>query len=151
LLTAPGGSTLTTNVGAASTTLTVSAARLDSSFNFAEFQQVRAGFSTSVTINNSNPNAGTVGSPVAFAGGDSSNTTTFTPTSNNANAGTTNLTAIAPAGFDTPASGNTVAVTVNAQTLMAPGPITVGNHLETTTHISGGASGLSITVTSNNP
>ncbi|MDQ2949037.1 MAG: hypothetical protein M3Y27_24375, partial [Acidobacteriota bacterium] len=145
LMTGPGGASFTTNAGAASSTLTLTAARLDSSFNFAETQQVRGGFSASVNVTNTNPSAGTVGTPVSFAAGDGSATTLFTPGS----AGNTTLTAVAPAGFSTPASGNSVAVTVNPATLM-PSNVTVGKNLETTAHVTGAASGLQITVTSNN-
>src|SRR5205823_3074529 len=100
---------------------------------------------TSVTVSNSSPSAGTVGSPVAFAGGVGTATTPFTP----ANVGNTTLTAVAPTDFSTPASGNSVAVTVNPATL-TPANVTVGKNLETTANVTGAApGGQQITVTSN--
>ena len=124
LMTGPGGATLTTNVGAAKSTLTLTSARLDSSFNFAENQPVRGGFSTSVDVTNTNPSAGAVATPVSFAGGDAIATTLFTPGS----IGSTTLTAVAPVGFSTPLSGNSVAVTVNPATL-TPSTVTLGKNL----------------------
>ena len=49
LLAGPTGSSFTTNAAATPTTLTVSSARLDSSLNFAENQQVRSGFVNPLT------------------------------------------------------------------------------------------------------
>jgi hypothetical protein len=148
LMTGPGGAaSLTTNVGAANSTLTLSAARLDSSLHFAEVQQVSGSLaSTAVNVSNSNASAGTVVSPVTFAGGDSAAITLFSPSA----MGSTTLTAVAPTGFSTPASGNSVAVTVNPPTL-APANVTVGKNLETTANVTGASAGLQITITSNNP
>jgi trimeric autotransporter adhesin len=148
LMTGPGGAaSLTTNVGSANSTLTLTAVRLDSSLHFAENQQVSGSLaSTAVNVSNSNPSAGTVASPVTFAGGDSAAITLFTPNA----VGSTTLTAVAPTGFSTPASGNSVAVTVNPPTLV-PSNVTVGKNLETTANVTGATSGLQITVTSNNP
>ena len=143
-------SSFTTNVGAAKSTLTVNAARLDASSNFAEIQQVRGGSTVAVSLSNSNPGAGAAVSPVVFNGGDDTVTTLFTPTGNNANAGSTTLTAAAPAGFGTPASGTSVTVNVQPQTLTLPN-VTVGKNLETASRVSGATPGLQIAVTSNNP
>jgi hypothetical protein len=134
-----------------STTLTVTAARLDSSFNFAEAQPLRIGASASVTITSSNPGVGAVAtSPVNFNGGDTTATTQF----NALSSGATTLTAGTPSGFSTPTSGNTLNVTVS-QAGLVPSNATVGNNLETTATVTlngvAPSGGLTVTVTSNDP
>jgi hypothetical protein len=144
-----GGASFTTNVGAASSTLTLTPVRLTSFLNFAENQQVSGSLaSTSVNVSTSSASVGTVASPVTFAGGDSSAITPFTPNTTGST-GSTTLTAVAPSGFSTPASGNIVTATVNPPTLV-PSNVTVGMNLETTAHVTGASSGLQLTVTSNN-
>lgn len=130
IITGPGGgSSFTTNVGSSASTLTLNSVRLDSNLNFAEVQAVRGGFSASVAVNNSNANAGTVATPVAFGGGVDTAMTLFTPTTNGANAGTATLTVAAAAGFDTPTAGRTVAATVQSAGISCT-PVTVGKNLE---------------------
>jgi len=153
LLAGPAGigtSTLTTNQGVSST-LTVYAARLDSSFNSQENQQIRGGLTVAVPVTSSSTSVGTItSSPVTFNGGDSSNTTQFSAVSS----GSTTLTAGVPSGFSKPASGNTLNTTVNPAGLV-PANVTVGNNLEANANVvlNGVAPpvGLQVTLTSNSP
>ena len=136
----------------ASTTITVLPARLDSSLNFAEGQQLRPGVSASVTVTSSSTTVGTIStSPLTFNPGDQGATTQFTAV----NSGATTLTAAPPTGFSLPAQGaNALVATVTPAGLVAVNA-TVGKGLETTANIllNGVApsSGLQVSVTSNNP
>jgi hypothetical protein len=104
-----------------------------------------------VTVNNSTPSIGMVASPVAFAGGVDTATTTFTPANNT---GSTTLTAVAPAGFSTPASLTSVTAAVNPAGVVCT-PVAVGQHLETTASctLQGGSpsAGMPVTITSSDP
>lgn len=136
----------------ATTNITVLAARLDSSMNFAEGQQLRAGVSSSVQLTSSSTAVGTVSpSQIAFNGGDQSVTVQFAALST----GSTTLTAAAPTGFSIPAQGaNTLAVTVSPAGLVGVNA-TVGNGLETTARIllngSAPSSGMQVNVVSDDP
>ncbi len=144
-----GVSSFSTGIGA-NTMLTVTAARLDSSFNFLEPQPLRAGSSATVPFNVSDTSVGTV-SPlsVTLTSQNSSATTQFTA----AGTGSTTITAMVPPGYSSPVA-NMLTATVTASGLTA-GNTSVGNNLQTTTNIllNGAApsSGLMVTVTSNDP
>jgi hypothetical protein len=144
------GSSFSTTQGL-STTLTVIAARLDSTLNFAEAQQLRAGISASVAVTSSGTTVGTISpSPLAFNSGDQSATTQFTAV----NSGSTTLTAVAPTGFSTPAQGANTAVVAVSPAGLVPVSVTVGKNLETNARIvlNGVASStVQINLTSNNP
>jgi hypothetical protein len=136
------------------TMLTVASARLDSNFNFKEFQPVRVGFTTAVTLSNTSSSVGSLAPTfVTFNGGDSSYQTVFTAK----NTGSTNqasatLTAAVPTGFSLPAANaNSVTAFINGAGIL-PCNTTVGNNLEAACNItlSGTASSLlNITLTSN--
>ena len=105
-------SDITTTAGAANTSLRVDATRLNpSTLNWVQTQDVRGGLNLNVTVTSSNPAVGTiVGSPVAFAPGDSFKTTAlFDP----AAVGSTTIAVTTPAGFTTPSNMTTVRATVN--------------------------------------
>lgn len=119
-----------TYAGTAAINLKVYPTRLDSSMNPVENQALRGGPNVSVSVTNSNPSAGTAATPATVTGGSLSGTTTFTPTTNNANAGTAIVTAQAPPGFGTPASGNAVSVTVLPANISCQS-VTVGKNMET--------------------
>jgi hypothetical protein len=148
------GNSFTVNQGTI-TTLTVSAARLDSSFNFVETQPVRLGATINVSVTSSATNVGTIVlSPVVFTGGNDSAIAQFTASSTMS--GGTTVTAGVPSGFSSPlvagAPANSVFVTVNPVGIVA-GNVTVANGLETSTSITlngvAPPAGLPITITSN--
>ena len=152
VLSSPGGiGTPFTSSQAQGTALTVSAAQLDSSFNFVSVQALRGGFTTSVNVTSSSPNVGSISvSPVTFTGGVKTATTQF----NAVNTGSSTLTAVVPSGFNQPGQGkNTVTATVTGQTPLMPANVTVGKGLEApaTVSINGTApaGGLVVTLTSN--
>jgi hypothetical protein len=154
MLAGPNGNgvpSFSTNQGL-STPLTVSAARLDASFNFAEVQPVRGGFSATVAVSSSNTSLATVTpSSVTLNGGDSSTNTQFQAV----NSGAVTVTAAVPAGFSLPAQGaNTLSVTINPAGLV-PAAVTAGKGLENTTNITlngvAPTGGLTVTITSNDP
>jgi hypothetical protein len=145
----PGVQSFSTSQGL-TTSLTVSSARLDSSFNFVEIQQLRGGNPTSVPVSSSDTSVGTTSSsPLTINGGEQSGTTQF----NAVNSGSTTVTASVPAGFNLPAAGaNTMSVTVSSAGLV-PAAVTVGQGLETTANVSlngaAPAGGLTLLITSN--
>jgi hypothetical protein len=106
-------SSFTTTASAANTPIVVSPARLDPTFlTVASAQPLRGGYSPPVTvsINSSNPTAGTiVGSPASFNGGDSSKSLSFDP----AAAGITTISVTPPAGFSVPSNLQQIVATVN--------------------------------------
>jgi hypothetical protein len=140
-----------------STTLTVTAARLDSSFNYVESQSLAPNVSVNVAVTSAPTSVGTISSsPLAFSSGLTSLTTQF----NAVSVGTATLTAVVPAGFSTPAnSGNVLAASVTPAGLV-PGNASVGKGLETNTNVvlngvaTGGScssgGGLTVTISSNN-
>ena len=134
-----------------SATLAVSAARLDSSFDFIEVQQIRGGLSATVTLASSSTKVGTIQSTsLVFSGG----TNTVGSQFNGVASGSTTLTASVPTGFASPNGANTLAATVTPSGLV-PGNVTVGQNLEAATSIAlngvAPPAGLQITVTSNSP
>ncbi len=148
------GNSFTVNQGTI-TTLTVSAARLDSSFNFVEIQPVRLGATVNVSVTSSATNVGTILiSPVVFTGNTSSGIAQFTASSTMS--GATTVTAGVPSGFSAPlvagAPANSVFVTVNPVGIVA-GNVTVAQGLEASTSMTlngvAPAAGLPITLTSN--
>lgn len=142
------GTSFQTGPGA-NTTLTVTAGRLDSSFNFVEAQPLRAGFSVGVPVISSSMSVGTVSpASVSFMGaGNTTGTTVFTASGT----GNTTISAGVPSGFSTPAS-NANMVTATSSTGLMPGSVSVGQNLETTTNVtlSGAApsGGLMVTLMS---
>jgi len=153
VLVGPGGtgaSSFTTDQGLTET-LSVYAARLDSSYNFIELQRLRGGFSASVNVASANASIGTItNSPLVFNSGDQSAETQFIAVG----AGSTSLTASVPAGFSTPnASANSLTATVRSAGLTVPN-VSVGKNLETDVSIrlvGVPQSSVSVTITSNNP
>jgi hypothetical protein len=150
------GNSFTVNQGTV-TALTVSAARLDSSFNFVETQQIRLGATISVPVTSSATNVGTIVlSPITFTAGNDTEVAQFTASSTTS--GSTTLTAGVPTGFSAPliagAPANSVFVTVNPVGIVA-GNATVGQSLETSTSVTlngvAPPAGLPITLTSNSP
>jgi len=144
-----GVSSFSTGIGV-NTPLTITAARLDSSFNFVEPQPLRTGSSATVAVNTSDAGVGTV-SPAAGV--------TLTSQNSSVNAqftavgvGSATITAVVPPGFSTPAA-NTNMLTANVTPSgLTAGNTSVGNNLETTTNVvlNGAApsGGLAVTVTS---
>jgi len=124
------------NVNQGSTApLTISAAQLDSSGNFGQIEQLRGGLGpVAVTLSNSNPNAGNV-SPASlnFTAGTDSLTSQFTASSSSTSS--TVVTVNVPAGFSTPATGNSVVISVQPASII-PDNVTVGQGLETTAGVS---------------
>ena len=148
----PGGigtSTLPTSQGLTST-ITVSPARLDSSLNFVEVENIAGGSSATVNVANSNAAVGTISvSPVTINGGTNSATTTF----NALAAGTTTLSASA-SGYSTPAQDASVTANVTAASIVTPN-VTVGKNLEAPVSVTlNGATSVNnttVTVTSSSP
>jgi hypothetical protein len=152
VLAGPGGigtSTIATSQGLTST-ITVSPARLDSSLNFVEVENIAGGSSATVNVTSSNTTVGTISvSPVTINGGTNSATTTF----NALQAGSTTLTASA-SGYSTPAQDASVTANVTAASIVAPN-VTVGKNLETPVSVTlNGATSVNnttVTVTSSSP
>ncbi len=137
----------------ATTSLTVSAAMLNSSYNFVAVQSVANGFAPTVNVTSSNTSVGTITtSPVTFAAGDSSETTSFLAASTSSNsAASVTLNVIAPSGFSTPAQDTSLTATVDATGMTATNA-TVGNGLETTAQITlDGVAPVSTVVTITSP
>jgi hypothetical protein len=145
-----GAASFSVPQGVTNTPITVTAARLDSSLNFVEAQQVRGGLNVTVPVSSSTPAVGTVSpTSVTISGGQSAGTTTFSALTT----GSTTLSAGVPAGFVLPAQGfNTVVANVTPAGLVAP-TVTVGENLETTTRVllNSPSTGITVTITSNDP
>ena len=144
-----GSSTFTTSQGLNST-ITVQPARLDSSFNFVEVENVAGGTSATINVTSSNTTVGTIStSPITITGGTNSQTTTF----NAVNAGSTTI-SVSASGYGTPAQDTSVTATVQASGIVAANA-TVGLNLETA--VTGSFNGASpanntaVTVVSNSP
>ena len=136
----------------ASTVLTVSVGRLDSSMNFVEAQPPAVGSSASVVVSSSTTGVGTIStSPLNFTAGVSSLTTQF----NAVASGSTTLIAVVPRGFSTPANGENILTASVTPASLLPTNATVGNGLETTAGVAlNGAApsgGLVVTISSNDP
>ena len=132
----------------ASTQLTVSAARLDSSSRFVEVQQVRGGTSVTVPLSNSTPASGSVAASVVFNGGDSSISTLFSALS----PGTTTIGAGVPPGFILPSQGAASVTATVIPATMSLANLTLGQNLQTTARITLSApsiAGATVTLTSN--
>jgi hypothetical protein len=116
-----------------SAALTVLSARLDRSNNIAGLQPVRGGVEAVVNITSSTPSVGSANPPsVTLIGRQSSANTTFFA---NGSTGATTLTAVAPAGFTTPAGGpNVLAITVVPSSMSASN-VTIGRNLQVSTRL----------------
>jgi len=138
----------------ADTQLTVSAARLDSSLNFVEVQQLRgpSTFSATIPLSLSDPNLGTLTpASVTISGGDpSANPSTFHA---NNTTGSVVITAGTPAGYSTPANNaNKLTVDIKGAQITTF-PVTVGQNLEESIffQFSAAPAFLDFTITSNDP
>jgi len=122
------GQNFSTATGAVGSPMTASAARLDTSNNFVAVGKLRGGFTANVPISSGTPATGTIsGSPAVVTGGTttSANSVTFNPVAQ----GTSVLSAAAPAGFSTPATGASLTATVTKPALSL-NPVTVGTNLQ---------------------
>jgi hypothetical protein len=144
------GATFDTFVGV-NTTVTVFAARLDSSGRYVEKQPLRSSYGSQVTVGLSSTSAGTI-TPVsvAFSPGDPSAPATFRGVAQ----GLATVTAAVPAGFTVPFDGtNTLNVTVLASALIMPTGLTVGRNLQVPASIAlngvAPSGGLAMNITSN--
>jgi hypothetical protein len=146
------GTNFSTQLGAADTNLTISAAQLDSSGNILlTNQRLRGGLTVSVPLNNGTPATASInGSPISLQGGSSSNalgTLTFHPIT----AGTTVLSINQPSGFTAPATGGQLTATVNAPAVSLI-PNVVGYKLQVfstgSLNTAAPAGGLLVTITS---
>ncbi|HMK29723.1 MAG TPA: choice-of-anchor D domain-containing protein, partial [Terriglobales bacterium] len=154
VLTGPSGQgvNFSTATGATPSPLSVSAAKLDNNKNFVAVGKLRGGSSASVAITSGTPATGTIaGSPAVVAGGTttSTNAVTFNPVA----AGTSLLSATAPAGFSTPATGASLTATVTAPAISV-NPVTVGSNLQLQGTVSlqvAPPSGTQVTITSSDP
>jgi hypothetical protein len=141
---------LTTYAGQ-KTALAVQTARLDSSLNYVEVQQLRGGASVSVNLTTDNAPVGTVTpAQVSISGGTSSVAAQFNAWSS----GVTAVTAATPASFNTPNQYQSLTATVNAvNMLLAQDSATVGQNLQTPAqlNLNGVApfGGLVVDITSN--
>ena len=127
-----GNQTFATGQGT-TTTLTVSAAMLNSSLDFVAVQPVANNGSTpTVNVTSSNTSIGAItASPVTFTAGASSETTSFVAAGTSAtSAATVTLSVSVPSGFSMPADDNSLTATVNG-TGMTTSNVSVGNGLET--------------------
>jgi trimeric autotransporter adhesin len=135
------------------TTLTVFPARLDSSLNFVETQEMGAGVTASVdiSVDSANPLGTITGTPLVFTGGMDSATTQFKANS----PGQTTVSASVPAGFSQPGqSANVLTVSITPAVII-PLSVTVGQGLEKNANIQlngvAPTGGLVVTLTSNDP
>ena len=139
---------LGSNVG-----LTVSAARLDGSLNFAESQQIRGGLSVQVSITNVPGLVGAlVPNTVTIAGGNASAAATFSAVGS---PGIALLTAVGPTGYSLPGAGADALVATVTSATMITTAVTLGENLQTTTNIRlnapSPAAGMRVTITSGDP
>ena len=103
---------INTTTFAANTNVQVTSARLaPGTLAWQSNQDLRSGFSASVTVTSSDANVGAItGSPAAFTGGQGSATVAFDP----ANQGTSTIAVVQPAGFSTPSNFRQITATVTA-------------------------------------
>jgi hypothetical protein len=153
VLSGPGGlgtSGFTTNVGQ-KTGLVVNSAMLDSAKNFVETQQLRAGFSTSISIA---VDVSTIGfiSPasIALGGGSESAAAQFTAQSS----GSAALTLSVPASFNRTNQYQSLTAVVSVPSLaLSQSDFTVGQNLQTDGHVQlngvAPSGGLDIVISSN--
>ena len=141
------------------TTVNVEADVLDANNNPVAPQAVAGGLTVAVTIA-ADPSIGTItGSPVQIPSGQAdapSNSVQFVPNSSITSPVTNMITLTEPAGFNTPAIGQSISVTVNEPNVVASqSTLTIGNGLQVQNFVTLGAPapapGLQVTITSNNP
>jgi hypothetical protein len=115
--------------------LTVYAARLDSTGLFVEPEEVIGSNTLSVPIASSSPTVGAV-SPtlLSFSGGTSTATANFT--ASGVNTGSTSVMLTQPAGFTTPVVGGTLNANVQQSGLVAPSGLVLGKNLQMSTNVS---------------
>jgi Putative Ig domain/PKD domain len=117
-----------------SSTLTLYAARLDSTGLFFEREQLRGGYSVNVPIGSTVPSVGNVSSPtVTFSGGVDNATAQFV--ASQATTGVTNVIVGPVPGFTQPAAGASLVVTVNTSGLV-PFTATIGKNLQKNVSVS---------------
>jgi len=114
--------------GSPNVLLSVSSVMLDSSLNFVDYQPIRAGFSTSVSVTSSDTTVGSItSSPVTLSGNVGFGFTQFDPLKN----GTTLLSIDTPAGFSTPAQGTSLTAQIGVATItLDPLGPTIGKNLQ---------------------
>jgi hypothetical protein len=105
-------SLINTTTFAANSSLQITSARLlPGTLAWQANQDLRSGFSASVSVTSSDTSVGTiVGSPATFTGGQGSATPAFDP----ANQGTSTVAVVQPAGFSTPSTFRQITATVTA-------------------------------------
>jgi hypothetical protein len=144
------GAGISTYLGV-TTTLTVYSARLNSSGQWADYEELRAGYSVNIPISSSDTSVGTVSTPVAFSGGAPSATTNFVAGSTTTGSTTVTVGPLSP--FATPALGGSILITVLPSGLTAF-TATIGNNLQTNVHVtrSGDLTSIAqVTITSPDP
>jgi hypothetical protein len=146
------GFDFTTTRNAPPTTLTLSAALLNSSGNYVESEAIAGGAPVTFNVSSSNMSVGTIiTSPVTIAGGSVTVTTDFSPSG----VGTTVLSAVQPSGFTTPNQYRTVTATVSTASIAIADGVSIGKNLQIQAILTLGevapTGGLSVTLTSNNP
>ncbi|MEN6372032.1 MAG: hypothetical protein ABFD64_08465 [Armatimonadota bacterium] len=104
-------SSITTKVGAVSSSLDIRPARLDPvNYTYSAYQQLRGGLTVNVDVVSSNVNIGSITvSPLTFDSNGNSAVTKFTPLA----AGTCTVSVVPPEGFSTPTTRREIDVTVN--------------------------------------
>ncbi len=152
----PGGSFNTTQ--GATTTVTVSSARLDASMTFVQAQAVRTGLTVTVPLSLSSPQVGSVSpTSVTFNGGDMNVPTSFLAAiTGNLNPASTSITANVPAigNFVIPSQSANVLTAFVAGAGLLPCNATVGKGLEALCNITltGNTTALlNVTLVSNSP
>jgi hypothetical protein len=143
------GQNFSTTIALGNRNLEVISAVLDGTGSPVDFQELAGGLSANVQVNSSNTNAGTITtSPVAFAAGVGNVVTQFHPVA----AGSTTLSATAPAGYSTPAGASMVATVQTSQLLLCA--FDIGQHLQQPCNLilsaAAPAGGLPVTITSGN-
>ena len=126
------GGAITVSQGG-SAPLTVSSARLDGSGNFVAIQALRGGGARTVDITTSTPSVGGANpASVTIAAGESSAISSFAASGVT---GATTITAVAPAGFTTPAGGKNALAVTSVTSGMTAENLTIGKNLQTSTRI----------------
>jgi hypothetical protein len=147
-----GATSFVSTPGGRSTAITVHAARLDSSLNFAAPQELAGGMPVKVEVTNSNKSVGAINpSSVTIAGGDAVAATEFEP----AGAGTATLALNTPANFSTPATLASLTVNIKMPGMSVTDQAMLGKNLQMGGSISLGqmapAGGVVVTLTSSDP
>lgn len=144
------GADFFTTTGAGPSGLTVYPALLDATMNVVALQQLRGGLTVDVGITSSNPLAGALtASPVRFSGGANYAETQFQP----AAAGTTVISASAPAEYSAPARHASLTATVRTPGIGLEDGVWIGRNLQASGTVLLGEpappGGLSVALTSN--